>query len=128
MKGDESSSAYLTRAQEYSDALTNIREPAKEKDLVKLVISVLRDEYSGLKSTLLARQFLTAFSKRNGLLADHDFMIKKIPTNVSSPQAFTAPSSSRTPTSAPTDTLHAIKKLAQQLGFQHQSFGNPLTP
>ncbi|KAL4579253.1 hypothetical protein LXL04_015391 [Taraxacum kok-saghyz] len=37
MKGDETSSAYLNQAQGYSDALANIGEPIKEKDLVLLV-------------------------------------------------------------------------------------------
>lgn len=54
MKGDKSSSAHLTRSQEYSNALANIREPINEKDLVMFVISILRGEYNGLKSTLLA--------------------------------------------------------------------------
>lgn len=69
MKEDESSSAYLTRAQEYSNALANIGEPVKEKDLVMLVISGLREEYNGLKSTLLARQSPTAFVELHGLLS-----------------------------------------------------------
>lgn len=49
----------------------------KDKDLVMLVIVGLREEYNGLKSTLLARQTSTAFTKLNGLLSDHDYMVRK---------------------------------------------------
>lgn len=55
MKGDESSIAYLTRAHEYTTALVNIGEQVKDKDLVMLVISGLRDEYNGMKSNILSR-------------------------------------------------------------------------
>ncbi|KAL4565328.1 hypothetical protein LXL04_029417 [Taraxacum kok-saghyz] len=131
MKCDESSSAYLTRAQEYSSALANISEPVKEKDLVMLVIYGLRDEYNGLKSTLLARQSPTAFSELHGLLADHDFMIKKLPTEVSPAQAFIATAHSRIPippeTTVPSETLHDVQQLAQQLGFQLQPLANQNT-
>ncbi|XP_076923530.1 uncharacterized protein LOC143585673 [Bidens hawaiensis] len=44
MKPDETSAEYLTRAQEYSDALANIGEPMKDKDIVMLTISGLREE------------------------------------------------------------------------------------
>nr|GEX36054.1 hypothetical protein [Tanacetum cinerariifolium] len=37
----------------------------------------LREDYNGLKSTLLARQAPTAFHELQGLLADHDYMIKQ---------------------------------------------------
>lgn len=90
MKDDESSSAYLTRAQEYSNALANIGEPIKEKDLMMLVISGLRDEYNRLKSTLLAQHSPTAFAELNGLLSDHDYMIRKTSTEVPPAQVFTA--------------------------------------
>lgn len=83
MKVDETTSTYLTRAQEYSDALANIGEPIKEKDLIMLVISSLCEEYNGLKSIFLAQQFPTVFSELHGLLSDHGYMIKKTPTNVS---------------------------------------------
>ncbi|KAK9075566.1 hypothetical protein SSX86_003891 [Deinandra increscens subsp. villosa] len=75
MKPDESSAAYLTRAQEYATALANIGEPMKEKDLVMLVISGLREEYNGLKSTALSRQLV--FNELHALLADHEYMLKK---------------------------------------------------
>lgn len=86
MKGDETASAYLTRARDYVDALANIGEPVKDKDLVMLVISGLREEYNGLKSTLLARQVPTAFTELYGLLSDHDYMVKKSAPVVSSPR------------------------------------------
>lgn len=69
MKGDESSTAYLTRAQEYSAALANIGKPMDETDLVMLVISGLREEYTGFKSTLLGREYPIAFTDLYGLLA-----------------------------------------------------------
>lgn len=95
MKADETTSTYLLRAQEYFDALANIGEPVKEKDLVILVISGLREEYNGLKSTLLARQSPTSFQDLHGLLVDHDFMIKKNSPMVAPVQAFTTTSSNR---------------------------------
>ena len=72
MIGDETSSAYLNRAKEYADALANIGESFKEKDPVMLVIAGLRDDYNGLKSTLLSRQVPTTFNELHGLLSDHD--------------------------------------------------------
>ncbi|GKA32284.1 putative ribonuclease H-like domain-containing protein [Tanacetum coccineum] len=61
MHGDETPDAYLNRAQEYADALATIGEPVKDKDLVMLVISGLRKEYNGLKTTITVRQKSTAF-------------------------------------------------------------------
>lgn len=52
-------------------------EKIKEKDIVMLVISYLREEYNRLKSTLLAHQNPTSFQELHGILADHDFMIKR---------------------------------------------------
>lgn len=54
-----------------------------------LVIYGLREEYNGLKSTLLAHQAPTSFQELHGLLADHDFMVKKNPPTVAPAQAFT---------------------------------------
>ncbi|KAJ0925650.1 hypothetical protein HanRHA438_Chr04g0162111 [Helianthus annuus] len=105
MKGDETSSAYLTRAREYTSALAIIGEPMKEKDIVMLVISGLRDEYNGLKSNLIGRQYPTTFSELPGLLADHDYMIQKaVPTVPPVPpvQAFTTANNSA-PTATTTD-------------------------
>nr|KAJ0193257.1 hypothetical protein LSAT_V11C800407230 [Lactuca sativa] len=90
------SSLGLTWAQEYFDALANIGEPVKEKDLVMLVISGLREEYNGLKSALLGRQFTTAFEELHGLLSDHDYMIKKPATDISPAQAFIVVTNSHT--------------------------------
>ena len=56
MKPNEEDSTYLLHAQEYSDTLSNIGEPVKEKDNVMLVILGLREEYNGIRSTLMARQ------------------------------------------------------------------------
>ncbi|GKB23572.1 nucleotide-binding alpha-beta plait domain-containing protein [Tanacetum coccineum] len=69
---------YLNRAQEYVDALAAIGEPVKDKDLVMLVVSGLREEYNGLKTTITARQSPTAFSELHALLSDHDYMLGKI--------------------------------------------------
>lgn len=130
MKGDETASAYLTRAKDYADALANIGEPVKDKDLVMLVISGLREEYNGLKSTLLARQVPTAFTELYGLLSDHDYMVKKSAPVVSPAQAFTAATTSRpstTPMSSQPDALQALQQLASQLGFQLQPLNQPST-
>ncbi|GJU67166.1 putative RNA-directed DNA polymerase [Tanacetum coccineum] len=75
MHGDETPDAYLNRAQEYADALAAIGEP--DKDLVMLVVSGLREEYNGLKTTITARQSPTAFSELHALLSDHDYMLGK---------------------------------------------------
>ncbi|GJX29430.1 putative RNA-directed DNA polymerase, partial [Tanacetum coccineum] len=113
MKADETSSAYLTRAKEYSDALANIGEPVKEKDLVMLVISGLREEYNGLKSTLLARQIPTAFTELHGLLSDHDYMVKKSAPVVSPAQAFAAASTNHPSPANPGSQLETMQSLQQ---------------
>ncbi|KAJ0882624.1 putative RNA-directed DNA polymerase [Helianthus annuus] len=121
MKSDETSSAYLTRAREYSDALANIGKPFSEGDLVMLVISGLRDEYNGLNSTLVARQFPTAFSELYGLLSDHEYMINKQLPDVSSAQAFTAVTTNHPAIATPSDAILAVQQLAVQLGLQLQT-------
>jgi hypothetical protein len=120
MKGDETSSAYLNRAQEYADALANIGESMKEKDVIMLVVSGLREEYNNFKSTFFTRP-PTQFSELYSLLADHDYMMKKYTTEVSSAQAFTA--SSATPSTpaakiVPADQLVALQQMLSQLGIQ----------
>nr|GEW37422.1 hypothetical protein [Tanacetum cinerariifolium] len=84
MHGDETPDAYLNHAQEYADALATIGEPVKDKDLVMLAVSCLREEYNGLKTTIAARQSPSAFSKLHALLSDHDLS----PIAPSGPQAF----------------------------------------
>lgn len=49
----------------------------KDKDLVMLVIAGLREEYNGLKSTLLSHQTPIAFTELHGLLSDHDYVVRK---------------------------------------------------
>nr|GEV27106.1 retrovirus-related Pol polyprotein from transposon TNT 1-94 [Tanacetum cinerariifolium] len=90
MHGDETSNAYLNRAQEYADAFATIGEPIKDKDLVMPVVSGLREEYNGLKTTITARQSPTAFSELHALLSDHDYMHGKTRTPIApyGPQAF----------------------------------------
>nr|KAJ0211475.1 hypothetical protein LSAT_V11C400189870 [Lactuca sativa] len=96
MNGDETSSAYLNRAKEYADALANIGEPFKEKDLVMLVP--------------------TSFNELNGLLSDHDYMIKQsIPvfhTNATGTTSATIPLQQ--------DSMQALTQLVSQLGFKLQ--------
>ncbi|KAI3817780.1 hypothetical protein L1987_11578 [Smallanthus sonchifolius] len=46
MKGDETPLTYLSRVTEYATALANIGEPMKDKDLVMLTFSSLREEYN----------------------------------------------------------------------------------
>ncbi|GJT11369.1 beta-grasp domain-containing protein [Tanacetum coccineum] len=124
MKGDETSDAYLNRAKEYPDALANIGEAFKEKDLIMLLIAGLCDDYNGLKSTLLARQAPTAFHELQRLLADHDYMIKQyvpvIPSQTgSSPWVFTTTTfgtSSQTGSSQQ-DPVQAVTQLASQLEY-----------
>ncbi|GJV70615.1 putative RNA-directed DNA polymerase [Tanacetum coccineum] len=78
MHDDETPDAYLNRAQEYADALATIGEPVKDKDLVMLVISGLREEYNGLKTTITARQSPTAFSELHALLSNNKGTIDNI--------------------------------------------------
>ncbi|GJV21559.1 nucleotide-binding alpha-beta plait domain-containing protein [Tanacetum coccineum] len=77
MHDDKTPDAYLNRAQEYADALAAIGEPIKDKDLVMLVVSGLREEYNGLKTTITAHQSPTAFSEFHALLSDYDYMLGK---------------------------------------------------
>ncbi|GKD84362.1 hypothetical protein Tco_1355516, partial [Tanacetum coccineum] len=58
------------------DALDAIGEPVKDKDLVMLVVSVLREEYNGLKTTITSRQSLTAFSDLYALFMDLPSMLE----------------------------------------------------
>ncbi|GKC46050.1 tryptophan aminotransferase-related protein 3-like protein [Tanacetum coccineum] len=90
MHVDETPDAYLNHAQEYVDALAAIGEPVKDKDLVMLVVSGLREEYNGLKTTITARQSPTAFNELHALLSDHDYMLGKTRTPIApyGPQAF----------------------------------------
>nr|GEV55964.1 hypothetical protein [Tanacetum cinerariifolium] len=80
MHGDETPDAYLNRAQEYADALVAIGEPVKDKDLIMLVVSGLREEYNGLKSIITARQSPPSFRELHALLMS--------PIAPSGPQAF----------------------------------------
>ncbi|KAJ9553675.1 LOW QUALITY PROTEIN: hypothetical protein OSB04_017720 [Centaurea solstitialis] len=121
MKPDESSSGYPTRAPEYSHALANIGEPMKQKDVVMLVLSGLRDEYNGLKSTILARPTPIRFADLHALMLDHDYMISKTFTEVTPAQAFvTATSNQKPPLSSSSQTSTEAVQLAAQLGFQLQ--------
>ncbi|KAJ0612890.1 putative RNA-directed DNA polymerase [Helianthus annuus] len=131
MKGDETPSAYLTRAQEYADALANINEPMKPKDVVMVVISGLREEYNGLKPSLLGRIPPVQFNEILGLVHDYEYMIKKSLPAVPTAQAFTAVTSPQPALSATSvtagqqpDALQALQQLATQLGFNLQ----PNTP
>lgn len=109
MKGDETTDAYLNRAQEYTDALAAIGSPVSDKDLVMLAVSGLREEYNSLKDTITARQFPTSLTKLHALLSDHDFMIGKT-QNPTTPvvQAFH--------TTTNTTSTPSASTLAAQLG------------
>nr|GEU39729.1 nucleotide-binding, alpha-beta plait [Tanacetum cinerariifolium] len=106
MHGDETLDAYLNCAQEYADALVAIDEPVKDKDLVMLVVSGLREEYNDLKTTIIARQSLTTFSELHALLSDHNYMLRK----------------TRAP--APSITSSFATNYASALGFQ----ASPIAP
>ncbi|MFS7924165.1 putative RNA-directed DNA polymerase [Helianthus anomalus] len=129
MKPDESSFAYLTRAQEYATALANIGEPMKEKDLVMLIISGLRTEYNGLKTAALTKQL--ALNELHALFADHDYMHQKNDNIVPPTQAFTAalkppPVSGSVQSVQPSDAaVQAVQQLAAQLGLQLQIPSQP---
>ncbi|KAJ0850106.1 putative RNA-directed DNA polymerase [Helianthus annuus] len=119
MKGDETSSGYLTRAQEYATVLANIGEPFKDKDLAMLAVAGLREEYTGLKQNLLARSPPVTFNELYGLLSDHDYMITRHTTAV--PQAFTAAFAGPAPTPScnpQNSQFAAVQQMAAQLGYQ----------
>ena len=92
MKGNETPITYLARAQGYATTLANIVEHVKDKDLVLFVIFGLREEYNGLKSTLLSRHPPITFIELYALLSDHDYMINKnlVDVPASKPNVFTA--------------------------------------
>ncbi|KAJ0726566.1 putative RNA-directed DNA polymerase [Helianthus annuus] len=121
MQSDESPSSYLERAQEYADALANIGEPVKDKDLVMLAVAGLREEYRGLKGNIVARQSPPAFSELYALLSDHDFLVRK-PESIPPTQAFTAVTNSRDQQPAsdpqPNPTLQALQQLLTHLNLQ----------
>ncbi|GJW50351.1 ribonuclease H-like domain-containing protein [Tanacetum coccineum] len=71
------SEASFRHVQEYADALSAIGEPVKDKDLIMLAVSGLREEYNVLKTTITARQISTAFRELHALLSDHDYMLRK---------------------------------------------------
>nr|GEV39509.1 nucleotide-binding, alpha-beta plait [Tanacetum cinerariifolium] len=77
MHGGKTPDAYLNRTKKYTDALTAIGEPIKDKDLIMLAVSGLREEYNGLKTTITSRQSPTAFSELHALLSNHDYMLGK---------------------------------------------------
>nr|KAJ0193130.1 hypothetical protein LSAT_V11C800422040 [Lactuca sativa] len=131
MKSDETPLTYLSRAMEYASALANIGEPMKDKDLVMLTISGLRDEYNGLKSNLLARHPPITFSDLHGILSDHDYMINKSATVpiTASPQVFVAATGGTPSNSLPDITtiqsqLNSLSLLASQLGYQLNPIGS----
>jgi hypothetical protein len=128
MKPDETPSAYLTRAHEYATALNNIGEPIKEKDLVMLIISGLRDEYHGIKTMALTRSM--AYNELHAVFADHDYMLKRAAPSVPPTQAFTAAvkasAAAGTPPLQPSDAaVQAVQQLASQLGLQLQLPAQP---
>ncbi|GJY63746.1 putative RNA-directed DNA polymerase [Tanacetum coccineum] len=127
MHGDETPDAYLNRAQKYADALAAISEPVKDKDLVMLVVSGLREEYNGLKITITVRQSPTVFSELHALLSDHDYMLGKTrapaPSITSSFAANYAVGSPSMP-EARQSQLSELTVQLSALGFQV----SPITP
>ncbi|KAJ0483795.1 putative RNA-directed DNA polymerase [Helianthus annuus] len=125
MKGDETPVAYLARAQQYANALANIGEPIKDKDLVMLTISGLRSEYNGFKSSALARVPAVTFVELHGLLSDYDFMHR---TTTAAPQAFTAVTAADPllrPNVLQQSQLQTLQQLATNLGFQLNPLVSP---
>ncbi|GKE07761.1 nucleotide-binding alpha-beta plait domain-containing protein [Tanacetum coccineum] len=120
MHDDETSDAYLNRAKEYADALVVIGEPVKDKDLGMLVVSGLREEYNGLKTTITTRQSPTAFSELHALLSDHNYMLGK--THASAPSitpSFAANNAVGSPSMTEPRQAQILKLAAQlsALGF-----------
>jgi len=134
MQSDETSATYITRAQEYNDALANIGAAMPEKDVVMLIISGLREEYNILKPTLVARHPPVTLLELPGLLADHEYMTKKAdPIIPAVSQAFTTTTSRESALQAslqlPPETVQSLHNLMTQLGFnvqpaQHQNQAN----
>lgn len=124
MKGDETSEAYLNKEKEYDDALSNIGEAFKEIDLVMLVIACLREDYNGLKLTILSRRVPTAFYELHELLSDHDYIIKQFVYVVLSQHAFTTNTTGMSSLvgSSQHDHVQSINQLASQIGFSLQLF------
>ncbi|GJY72085.1 nucleotide-binding alpha-beta plait domain-containing protein [Tanacetum coccineum] len=121
MHGDEIPDAYLNRAQEYTDALAAIGEPIKDKDLVMLAVSGLREEYNGLKTTITACQSPTGFSELHALLSDHDYMLGKTRAPAPSITSFFAANYAVGSPSMPKDRQDQLSELTTQLsalGFQ----------
>nr|GEU38090.1 nucleotide-binding, alpha-beta plait [Tanacetum cinerariifolium] len=127
MHDDETPNAYLNRAQEYADALADIGEPVKDKDLIMLAVLGLREEYNGLKTTITARQSTTAFSELHALLSDHDYIHGKprapAPSITSSFAANYAVGSPSMPKSHQAQLSELTAQLSA-LGFQV----SPITP
>ncbi|KAD7479951.1 hypothetical protein E3N88_03087 [Mikania micrantha] len=130
MQSDETSTAYITRAQEYNDALANIGAAMQEKDVIMLIISGLREEYNALKPTLIARHPPVTLLELPGLLADHEYMTKRVdPTLSAVPQSFTATNSrdsaSHNSLQLPPETVQSLQQLMTQLGFTVQPAQQP---
>jgi hypothetical protein len=128
MKPDETSLAYLTRAQEYETTLANIGAPMQEEDIVMLVISGLRDDYQGVKTTALSRQLV--FNELHALLSYHEYMLKKSMPVVSPTRAFLAsvkpaPNSTSGTPAPSADVIQVVHNLAAQLGIQVQIPSQP---
>nr|KAJ0202554.1 hypothetical protein LSAT_V11C500263470 [Lactuca sativa] len=94
-----------------------------------LSLERLREEYNSLKSTLIARQPPVAFLELSGLLADHEYMIKKIDSTILTAQVFTTTSNYNSASSSLTpETIQSLQKLMTQLGFNVQPAQQPNHP
>ncbi|KAL6577181.1 hypothetical protein OROMI_011457 [Orobanche minor] len=83
-----------------------------------LVVAGLREEYNGVKQSLLSRQFATVFSELTALLADHEFLVYKPAPDVPPAQAFTAATAAGS--SLPPDTVQTLQQLVSRLGLHLQ--------
>ncbi|KAD4889373.1 hypothetical protein E3N88_21446 [Mikania micrantha] len=94
----------------------------KDKDIVMLTIAGLREEYYGLKSTLLTRTPPVTFGELHALISDHDYMITKLlPTQSATSQALLAtvqPQSTQPNLQSLQNQLNNLQLLATQLGQQ----------
>ncbi|KAJ0544914.1 putative RNA-directed DNA polymerase [Helianthus annuus] len=125
-EGDEKPIDYLCRVQDYATALANIGQPVKDSDLVMHTLAGLREEYTGLKGSVLGRKPPISFNEIYSLLSDHDYAVNK--TFSPNPQALlaTAQPPNQQPSAVPTSPsleqlqqqLQHIQLAASQLGYQ----------
>lgn len=98
-----------------------------------LVVSSLREDYNGLKSTITACQLPAAFSELHAHLSNHNYMLGKTrASNPSIAHAFTTTTGTIGSSLGPSPTtplqqpqLSAVQQQLAALGFQIVSIASP---